>query len=136
MLDQIARHGGFSIELECDGDLYIDPHHSIEDCAIALGQLSAVRLVTSGIGRYGFLLPMDESLVKVALDFEGGFTSISKPLRRMSVIFHVIWFRMSSIRLPNICRLICILRSCLLTPSHGRSLFQRVWSRLTSGDPY
>jgi imidazoleglycerol-phosphate dehydratase/histidinol-phosphatase len=72
MLEQISRHGGFGLVLQCDGDLEVDEHHTVEDTAICLGNALRAALDNKfGIGRYGFLLPMDESEAKVTLDLSG-----------------------------------------------------------------
>jgi imidazoleglycerol-phosphate dehydratase/histidinol-phosphatase len=72
MLEQVARHGGFSLELECRGDLHVDEHHTVEDCALALGAVFREALGDKrGIARYGFLLAMDEAEAQIALDISG-----------------------------------------------------------------
>ncbi|MBU1014112.1 MAG: bifunctional histidinol-phosphatase/imidazoleglycerol-phosphate dehydratase HisB [Bacteroidetes bacterium] len=72
MLDQLARHGNFDLNIKVEGDLKVDEHHSIEDVAITLGETFDIALgLKKGIERYGFLLPMDDSLAQVALDFGG-----------------------------------------------------------------
>ena len=72
MLEQIARHGLVDLQVKVNGDLEIDEHHTIEDTAITLGEAFAQALGNKkGIERYGFCLPMDDSLAQVAIDFGG-----------------------------------------------------------------
>lgn len=73
MLDQLARHSLIDMEVHCQGDVQIDDHHSVEDCGIAIGQALREALGEKrGIRRYGAcLLPMDDALVRAALDLSG-----------------------------------------------------------------
>ncbi|MBT8135517.1 MAG: bifunctional histidinol-phosphatase/imidazoleglycerol-phosphate dehydratase HisB [Gammaproteobacteria bacterium] len=72
MLEQLALHGGFGLQLECRGDLEVDDHHTVEDVALGLGTaLDQALGDRAGIGRYGYVLPMDESLAQVAIDLSG-----------------------------------------------------------------
>ncbi|CAM1340495.1 bifunctional histidinol-phosphatase/imidazoleglycerol-phosphate dehydratase HisB [Tenacibaculum aestuarii] len=72
MLDQIARHGQMDLNIQVTGDLEVDEHHTIEDTAIALGEVFNKALGNKlGIERYGFCLPMDDCLAQVAIDFGG-----------------------------------------------------------------
>lgn len=72
MLDQLARHGQMDLTIKVDGDLEVDEHHTIEDTAIALGEVFSKALRNKlGIERYGFCLPMDDCLAQVAIDFGG-----------------------------------------------------------------
>ncbi len=72
MLDQLARHGAMDLTIKVKGDLEVDEHHTIEDTAIALGEVFATALGDKlGIERYGFCLPMDDCLAQVAIDFGG-----------------------------------------------------------------
>lgn len=73
MLEQLARHGLFDLEIKTVGDLHIDAHHTVEDTAIALGEAFAKALGDrAGITRYGHAyVPMDETLARVALDISG-----------------------------------------------------------------
>jgi imidazoleglycerol-phosphate dehydratase/histidinol-phosphatase len=72
MLDQLGRHSGADLKITVKGDLHIDEHHTIEDTAIALGEAFSKALGNkAGISRYGFMLPMDDCLAQVAIDFGG-----------------------------------------------------------------
>ncbi|MEW6692498.1 MAG: imidazoleglycerol-phosphate dehydratase HisB [Pseudomonadota bacterium] len=73
MLDQIARHGMFDLSVECDGDLHIDDHHSVEDIGITLGMALAQAVGDKrGIRRYGHAyVPLDEALSRVVIDLSG-----------------------------------------------------------------
>jgi len=84
MLAQIAQHAGISATISCTGDLGVDAHHTIEDCAIAFGQALAGALgARRGIARFGFVLPMDEAEAQISIDlggrpylvFEGAFSA-------------------------------------------------------------
>lgn len=72
MLDQLGKHSGSDLTITVEGDLHIDEHHTIEDTALALGEAYRKAIGDKkGIKRYGFLLPMDDSLAQVAIDFGG-----------------------------------------------------------------
>lgn len=72
MLEQIGRHAGVDLDIQVKGDLHVDEHHTIEDTGLALGEAFRKALGDKrGIDRYGFCLPMDDTLAQVAIDFGG-----------------------------------------------------------------
>jgi imidazoleglycerol-phosphate dehydratase len=88
MLELVARHGGFDLEIEAEGDLDVDAHHTVEDVGIALGEAVLEALGSKrGINRAGyFLMPMDETLAVAAIDLSGRpFAVINLPVRAARV---------------------------------------------------
>jgi imidazoleglycerol-phosphate dehydratase/histidinol-phosphatase len=72
MLEQLSKHSNMDLMIDVKGDLHIDEHHTIEDTAIALGEAMTLALGNKkGMERYGFVLPMDDCLAQVAIDFGG-----------------------------------------------------------------
>ncbi len=72
MLEQLGKHGGLDLVIKATGDLHVDEHHTMEDTAITLGEAFAKALGDKrGIGRYAFVLPMDDALASVAIDLGG-----------------------------------------------------------------
>ncbi len=87
MLEQLAKHGGFALQLQCSGDLHIDEHHTVEDVALTLGAALRDALGSKiGIARYGFVLPMDEASAQVSVDLSGRpFCVFDSQIRRARV---------------------------------------------------
>ncbi len=85
MLHALARHARFDLELSCEGDLQVDDHHTVEDCALALGRaLDAALADRSGIARFGgAYAPLDEALARVVVDLSGRpWSEVDLGLRR------------------------------------------------------